>query len=647
MDKISINVPYGVRYISEWKEYVFPQGHCIVDKGVTGCGYTEYCLTNEKNIVLCSPRKMLLENKSRKHKNDLNIRYIENKVSNYQDSKSFIDKVKNHVDNCFNVFGQPCKIMVTYDSCHYVVKALQDLGILDQFYFVADEFQSIFLDSYFKSEVELDFVGSLQSCQSVLYLSATPMLEKYLDKLDDFKFLPFYEMNWSNSGYTENVTVQRKLVSSLISECNEIVKNYKAGKFPVSLDSSGNIVYSQEAVFYFNSISDISKVIKKNKLTPQEVNILCSKSDETKRKLDKLSRDLKYTPGVDGFQVGQVPLETETNKPFTFCTSAVYMGIDLYSDNASTYVFADPNISCLALDISLDLPQIAGRQRKDTNPFKNIINLFYRIKRKGETQLTSEEFRKSQETKRRETENILSGYSGLTLEQKQSFLRKLRNDIKTSNYMCDFIGISKTTNQPVYNYLVEIANERAWEVSQKDYQDKISVTRSLNENGFFEKQYETVNDKIASDFLDNHFYMTGFFHEKMRMYCEFVDLYKDNSQIMDIINHRITNPRFRQFYDYFGTSGCKSKGYQEGNLLGSWKNDSKDDSLKSEIFKVFKTGDRYSLKELKSILSGIYQKLGITRTAKATDLGKYFKLIKTRITLSDKTVVSGFKLDTI
>lgn len=649
MNKIPIDVPYGIRYISEWEDYVFPKGHIIVDKGVTGCGYTEYCLTNNLNIVLCSPRKMLLESKSRKHASDPDIRYIENTISDFQDSKSFEDKVKDHVDNCHHVFGKPAKIMVTYDSCYRVVKALKDLGLLGIFIFVVDEFQSIFLDSYFKSEVELDFVNALQDCPNVLYLSATPMLEEYLDRLDDFKTLPFYELNWDGSGYTENVKVMRKLVKSLISECNEIIKDYKSGNFPVTLDKDGKVVYSKEAVFYFNSISDITQVIKKNKLSPGEVNILCSKSEETKRKLDKLSNELGYTKksGLPRFDVGKVPLQGEPNKMFTFCTSAVYMGIDLHSDCASTYVFADPNISCLALDISLDLPQIAGRLRDDENPFKNIINLFYRIKRKGEIALTYEEFKKSQEKKLNSTKELLSIFEKCTDSEKQEYLLKLKSDIKVSQYSRDFVSISKITNQPVHNYLIEVANDRAWKVSQKDYQDKISVTRSLSDQGFGIGEYKDESDRIASEFLDGYFYQTGIFEEKMRMYCEFCDHYENNLEVLDIINHRITNPRFKQFYDYFGTKGCSSRGYREKNLLEAWGNDSKEEILKKEIHLIFKTGDRYSAKDLKIILRELYKKLGITRTPKATDLGKYFKLIKTRITLPDKTVVNGFKLESL
>ena len=66
MEKLPpLKVPPGTQVISEWKEYSIPRGeHFIVDKGVTGCGYTEYCLTNNLNVVLCSPRKLLLENKN-------------------------------------------------------------------------------------------------------------------------------------------------------------------------------------------------------------------------------------------------------------------------------------------------------------------------------------------------------------------------------------------------------------------------------------------------------------------------------------------------------------------------------------------------------------------------------------------------------
>ena len=65
MNKQIINVPENVRYISEWEDFdnSILQGHSIINKTITGCGFTHYCLTNNIPTILCSPRKFLLENK--------------------------------------------------------------------------------------------------------------------------------------------------------------------------------------------------------------------------------------------------------------------------------------------------------------------------------------------------------------------------------------------------------------------------------------------------------------------------------------------------------------------------------------------------------------------------------------------------------
>ena len=174
MNKQVIMVPKGIRYISDWKEYTLPQGHCIVDKGVTGCGYTEYCLRNSLNVVLCSPRKLLLENKSEQHVKDLNILYLKNDIKDFDDSREFEKRITEHIFSC-KMNNISCKLLVTYDSSFRVKEVLKQLGFLQNFFFIIDEFQSIFLDSYYKAEVELDFVEALQDCPNVLYLSATPM----------------------------------------------------------------------------------------------------------------------------------------------------------------------------------------------------------------------------------------------------------------------------------------------------------------------------------------------------------------------------------------------------------------------------------------------------------------------------------------
>ena len=637
MNKIQQVVPSGrdIKYISEWSEYKIPQGHCIVDKGVTGCGYTEYTLTNNLPTVLCSPRKLLLENKSEQHQGDINILYLKNEIKDINDINKLKNKIRNHIFLC-DEENLPIKFLVTYDSSHYIIDILKELNLLQEFYFIIDEFQSIFLDSFFKSEVEFDFVEYLQDCPNVLYLSATPMLDKYLERINEFKNLPFYQIDWSETGCVENIIIQRKFSTALTTDCIKIVNQYLEGKFPSTFTSDNKIVFSKEAVFYFNSISDIIRVINKIGLTSDQVNIICANDKDNKDKLSKI-----------GHSIGKIPLKGETNKMFTFCTKTAYIGSDFYSDNASSYVFADPNIKSLALDISLDLPQIVGRQRNRENPFKNNIVIFYRTIRKTEME-DRETFDKTQEERRNETQRLLDGFNLLKSDQQQSYIQKLKNDIKTSKYERDFISISKKTNKPVYNSFIDIANERSWEVSQKDYQDKISVTKSLESLTSNISEYQSDLEKEVQDFLDNKFYSTGIFEKKMKMYCEFMDLHQGNKEVSDIIYFKIKDPKYRKYYNFYGTPGCRAASYKEKSLKLGMIDVSKIDELSSVVYKKFQVNSRYTLKEIKSTLQDIYRDLGITSKPKATDLDKYFNLTRTKFSdPKTKKRIEGYLLNSL
>ena len=635
MERIKQIVPQGIKYISEWKDYDLPRGHVIVDKGVTGCGYTEYTLTNNLPTVLCSPRKLLLENKSEQHQNDINILYLKNEIKDINDIATLRNKIRNHIFLC-DEENLPIKFLVTYDSSHYIIDILKELNLLKDFYFIIDEFQSIFLDAFFKSDVEFDFVEYLQDCPNVLYLSATPMLDKYLEKVDTFKNLPFYEINWSETGVVENIIIKRKFASSLGSECIKIVNQYLEGKFPSTFTKDNKIVFSTEVVFYFNSISDIIRVINKTNLSPSQVNIICADDGVNGNKLSKI-----------GHSIGKIPLKGETNKMFTFCTKTAYIGSDFYSDNASSYIFADPNIKSLALDISLDLPQIVGRQRNRKNPFKNNIIIFYKTKRKDDKDLTEEEFNKTQEERKRLTKDLLTGFITLTPSQQLGYLQKLKSDIEVSKYENDFISISKKTNLPVYNSFIEIAQERGWEVSQKEYQDKISVTKSLENLTSNISEYQSEIEKEIQDFLDTKFYKTGIFKYKMKMYCEFMDLHQGNKEVSDIIYFKIKDPKYRKYYNFYGTSGCKSVSYEEKKLELGMINTSKSDELFSVVYKKFKIGEKYTLKEIKSVLQDIYRDLGITSKPKATDLDKYYNLSSVLITESSGKRTRGYLLNSL
>ena len=377
-----------------------------------------------------------------------------------------------------------------------------------------------------------------------------------------------------------------------------------------------------------NSVAEILKIIKKCNLTPDQCNILCANDDTNKQKIKK---SLKK-----GWDIGSIPLKGEQNKMFTFCTKTVYVGADFYSDNASTFIFADPNLKNLALDISLDLPQIVGRQRDRNNYFKNYITIFYKTLSDDKI-FIKEDFDKLQEERRFTTNKILNLYDNCDIDQQIIYKSQLKDLISLNKYCNDFVGISRESGLPVYNKFIELADERAWEVSQKDYQNQISVTKAFKAlANTITEEYKSEADFIIEEFLEGKFYSTGNFTKKMKAYCEFIDEYKTDPYIIEIINAKIPDPKFRNYYNLFGTEGCRAKNYREDYMKRDLNDYLYKDTLSVEIYKLFKPGQKLLKRDIKSTLADIYKSIGITATAKASDLVQWFDLAGTKLTVDGK-----------
>ena len=56
MNKERIVVPKGIEFLSQWSEFSLPNEPCILNKQITGCGFTQWALTCPANVILCSPR---------------------------------------------------------------------------------------------------------------------------------------------------------------------------------------------------------------------------------------------------------------------------------------------------------------------------------------------------------------------------------------------------------------------------------------------------------------------------------------------------------------------------------------------------------------------------------------------------------------
>ena len=644
-DNKEIIVPEGIRFISDWKNYSLAwfQFQHILDKKIPGCGYTEYCIRSRIPIILCSPRKILLENKSEQHPE---VFYFKNELekdlemdkdltktdkSNDESSETQEDENKrleaykklrkdllDYLDDCQTYFlTKSPKILVTYDSFRLVKEILLKENKLKLFYIVVDEFQSIFTDSRFKSTTEMEFVNQLRDLQKVCYVSATPMIDSYLKDIPEFSSLPYYEFNWIEEDPNRAIKPDLKIrvVKSITTKAVEIIQTYKEGNFEkaVSKDEGGNIqtIESKEAVFYVNSVNNIISIINRAKLSPEECNILCSKTDKNEKRIK--------TRLPKGFEIGRVPLKGEKHKMFTFCTRTVYLGADFYSTNARSFILSDANSECLAVDISLDLPQILGRQRDLENPWKNRAEFYYKTlsKNKGKSQ---EEFKAILDMKLKKTDDLLRSFNASPEDAKYSLAEKYLRDIKSSNYKFDYIAINLHGGNnliPVLNNLVLIAEKRAFDIQQIDYKDRFSVFNTIADEGL-------VPDKSLQriETITKFFKESRDFPNKMKLLCEtdLTDL--ERGVLLDQLP--LT---YKNYYETIGPERCKALGYNKTDLEKEYSDLQFDKSkLEEEINKEFQVGNRYSRTTVKETLGVIYSSLGYNKTPKANDLEEYFEI---------------------
>ena len=663
MNREKIIIPRGIRYISEWNEFRFNKfpNKCIINKQLPGCGFTEYCINGPENVILCSPRKMLLENKKDQHPDDVYL------VVNEMEKESEVDKDLSKEPKSVNIDeegdekkdnseiyerlyreidtytyqrylnNQPAKILVTYDSYRIVKDILEKLRIFDRFITVVDEFQSILHDSRFKSNTELGFLLHLQQSPTAYFVSATPMMEKYLEMLDEFKDLPYFDLDWEAADSSRIIRPSLKVLTmkSVGTKAEEVIQSYLSGDFEeITVMRNGQPVkvISDEAVFYVNSVNHIISMIKKNNLTPEQCNILCSRTDDNakriKRKLGKK------------FVIGKVPKKTEKPKMFTFCTRTVYLGADFYSLCARSFIFSDSNSDCLAVDIAEDLPQILGRQRLQDNPWKNTANFYYRITA-DYREMKESDFQAILDRKTKDTESLLRAYGEVSLdEDKYTLAKNYQILAKSQNYKDNYVAVNKVINsqtgnvilKPVTNKLVLVNEIRAFQIQQVDYRDRFSVFSSIRSN----LTKDDIINRDVTRFLCIYDTLTTML-EKFKMLCE----YPVSKEVIQIVLDQIADSdEIKSYYLLLGPDRLKKLHYNITNIrreLGIVTFSS--ELLNNTIHQNFNPGEKYTLANLKAKLGDLYSSISYTAVPKANDILEYFEVKEVQNTM----LVDGVK----
>ena len=684
MRKHKLNVPKGINFLSYWNNFRLFKFPYILNKQITGCGFTQWALTCPMNVILCSPRRILLENKFENYLEELetnklnySMYYAKNEYEKIievdknllvkdrssinvlskkleedriQKSKEFTIKFKkdliNYYNKCTNPFDNKyCKILVTYDSFRKVKETLEELKVFDQFHVIVDEFQSIFVDSKFKADTEIEFINQLQNVNNVCYVSATPMMDDYLNEIDEFKDLPYLELDWGKLDSTRLIKpkINPTPCSRIINKIQEIIEKYRTGQWKdsdnsiirsIGKDSKIQEIQSKEAVFYINSVKNICDIIKKCSLKQEECNILCANTDQNKEKIRKAFGVSK----ADFQGLGKVPKKSEMhlNKMFTLCTRTVYLGADFYSTNARSFVFSDSNIECLAVDITLDLPQILGRQRNDNNPWKNELNVYFYSTRNS-SKLSKEDFDNILKNKIETTNRILKDVSsGISVDT----ILKLETAALVDHYVNDYISFDRHLGSvpvPKFNKLVMLSEKRAFEIQQIEFADRCSVRNTIN------NQFNIEDNEFIVKFLKSYESCTNFI-DKMKLTCELFKLSELENEIKEQALIRI-DEQVANYIRVLGVEKIESHSYIRIRLdreINKLINNQHID-LSEEIYKIFQIGERYSNKIIKSRLKTIYDSMNYRANPKASDLEEWFEIRKVNY-IDEGKKINGLEL---
>lgn len=462
------------------------------------------------------------------------------------------------------------KIIVTYDSLPKVIGCINPKN----FKILIDEYHILLTQYSFRSEAVQNVLNHYKDFKTYCFMTATPIEDEFV--LDELKDIPIVRQDWDDTIEVKVTTIK---CTNVEASAIKLINSFLTGA------NEGN------AYLFLNSTKAIRDIIKKLKLTSENTRVIYSKSNGS---------DLGIARGTT----------LDKPKKINFLTSTAFEGSDIYDEDGRTFIISDPNNTHSLLDISTSVQQIAGRIRNS----KYAGNIYHLYKETRYSKfLTFDEFKTVQKQQAEAATRSEVIYNGLPEEQ--------RKDISSSN---PYMTKSKDN---IFNFdknlvLIDTFNYKVL----TDYSLRISINEAYKNHCF---TIAEQNDITRIKDLDL----------EVTQGKSFKDIIKEIRDSKDCLFSK-ENLIKKYTCDYpFLKDAIEKLGFEKIASLKYVQKDIKNALIaimdKTKEYKIvkalnLKTGDFISKKLAKKKLADIYMNLGITDTAKSTDLKKYFKLKETK-----------------
>lgn len=612
----NINVPKGIKYISEFTHYEdgtpVEFNNCILNKGCTGVGGTHLFLTDDIPTVICSPRVSIIESKAK----EFGEKILAVQKGVYDDDiKSYLIKSM-----------KTPKIITTNDS-FWRVKGMIGKAI-GKYRIVVDEYHMLFSDSSFKSDAVYSFLEDLKDIPNKIAISATPIEERFLNEMPVLSDMDIVNLVWPEMPqlYVERVKTNNPalMVQNLIEQRKN---NFVSDLFPE--------MNNMEYVFSYNSIEKPVAITKKLEIAPDKVSFYCANTLENRIYiLQELGA--KYDDCINS-------KNADRHTPITFWTSTMDCGADWYSDNAHIFVVSDTNMTHTSVDLGGQLVQIAGRLRTAENPNKNHITLIYNTS-KGDLDKEMQKIEAKWRLSVRQLKYI-NGWLKTSNNFAFSMAVKAVSTIQSvNNYDYSYVMYNEKKNKIELNKLKYLSDKKMCEVQYGQYKDITFVDELMKENGYVLEG----KTKIFHDYV-NHVRIASnnVFEESLQQFVEIMDSGADNCVQMAREFAGSNYGKFKAYYDIIGSEKIKALKFKKYSIVKEYNFTMSDASMKSMIDEIFKNDSFWMSDDIKEKIKLLFDTIpgvGI-RSFTAKILGRYGIVLKRwNKTLSDGSRKDGYRI---
>ena len=603
-----ITAPKECNYLSEFMTEL--PVNCLLDKGKTACGGTSVAIENQINTIIAMPYVNVIKNKVAQYPME---RCTNELLGIYEgiSNGDILDYINTH---------EIKKIAVTYDSLERLITLFLGKGIdvYNKYYLLVDEWHILFNSYAFRNRAVKKVLEYSRLFKKVTYMTATPIEKEYI--LQELKDLPLVVVQWEN---VVSVSIKPIPTNKPIIAVSNIIKEAINDKM------FGNFH------FFVNSVDFIAEAIRMTGLQPEQVRVVCSTNKNTGKGIRSNQSKL------GNFQIENT---TDKVKKINFYTSTCFEGCDIYDKDGKTYIVSDKSKSHTLLDISTLFIQICGRIR-DSRYNTKIGHIFSETRyNKG---VSLDEFIKVSEEQREKAALLVNSINAMPEKaRKMDIALHERNNKSGLNemYIYNNNGLLELDENLIN---LDIVN---FKITKHLYQSRITLQDEYQRFGFnvMDEKRKIYTDELASN-PKAKISFKDLFNEYVNLRSQVFYYYMIGNELERIRLIEREKPLIKEAYEKLGIDKVKAMNYHVGNIKRALLNMQTDISMDTKIVRCLrdagmKAGATGTVQDVKNILQVIYKSLeikkscGKIKTAKTTDLDKWYEIKRTSPKVNGKTI---------